>query len=88
MRLVLRLALTERRNLPRLRGIADLLEAVSRRGQRFETEELDRRRRTGQLEIATAIVEGRQPRGLTARQLLERELPIEWRAQEAAVGIQ
>jgi site-specific DNA recombinase len=39
-------------------------------------------------EIATAIVEGRQPRGLTARRLLEGELPLEWRAQEAAVGIE
>ena len=38
-------------------------------------------------EIATAIVEGRQPRGLTARRLLEGELPIEWRAQETAAGV-
>jgi site-specific DNA recombinase len=37
-------------------------------------------------EIATAIVEGRQPRGLTARQLLEGELPVAWHAQEALVG--
>lgn len=38
-------------------------------------------------EIATAIVEGRQPRGLTARRLLEGELPMEWQAQEAVAGI-
>lgn len=37
-------------------------------------------------EIATAIIEGRQPRGLTARQLLEGELPMQWEAQEAAAG--
>jgi hypothetical protein len=30
------------------------------------------------------IVEGRQPRELTARRLLEGELPIEWSAQAAA----
>ena len=34
-------------------------------------------------EIATAIVEGRQPRGLTARRLLDSELPIDWSAQES-----
>ena len=33
-------------------------------------------------EIATAIVEGRQPRRLTARRLLDGEMPIEWSAQE------
>jgi site-specific DNA recombinase len=38
-------------------------------------------------EIATAIVEGRQPRGLTARRLLEGELPLEWQGQEDAVGV-
>ena len=38
-------------------------------------------------EIATAIVEGRQPRGLTARRLLDGELPIEWSAQEALAGV-
>lgn len=37
-------------------------------------------------EIATAIVEGRQPRGLTARRLLAGELPMEWKAQETAAG--
>jgi DNA invertase Pin-like site-specific DNA recombinase len=38
-------------------------------------------------EIATTIVEGRQPRGLTARRLLEGELPVEWEAQETAAGL-
>lgn len=38
-------------------------------------------------EIATAIVEGRQPRGLTARRLLDGELPIEWSAQEVWTGV-
>jgi site-specific DNA recombinase len=38
-------------------------------------------------EIATAIVEGRQPRGLTARKLLEGELPLEWQAQEDALCV-
>jgi site-specific DNA recombinase len=38
-------------------------------------------------EIATAIVEGRQPRELTARRLLEDELPLQWQAQEASVGV-
>jgi DNA invertase Pin-like site-specific DNA recombinase len=35
-------------------------------------------------DLATMIVEGRQPRELTARRLLEGELPIEWSAQAAA----
>lgn len=34
-------------------------------------------------EIATAIVEGRQPRGMTARGLLNGDLPIKWSVQEA-----
>ncbi len=34
-------------------------------------------------DLATAIVEGRQPRELTARRLLNEEMPIEWSAQEA-----
>ena len=38
-------------------------------------------------EIATAIVEGRQPRGLTARRLLEGELPVEWHAQDDALYV-
>jgi DNA invertase Pin-like site-specific DNA recombinase len=38
-------------------------------------------------EIASAIVEGRQPRGLTARRLLEGELPLGWQAQEALVEV-
>ena len=38
-------------------------------------------------EIATAIVEGRQPRALTARRLLDGELPIEWSAQEALAEV-
>ena len=37
-------------------------------------------------EIATAIVEPPQQRGLTARQLIESELPMEWQAQEALAG--
>jgi DNA invertase Pin-like site-specific DNA recombinase len=38
-------------------------------------------------DIATAIVEGRQARGLTARKLIEDELPFDWKAQEALVGV-
>jgi hypothetical protein len=37
--------------------------------------------------IATAIVDGRQPRGLTAGMLIESELPVEWQAQEALVQV-
>jgi site-specific DNA recombinase len=38
-------------------------------------------------ELTTAIVEGRQPRGLTARRLLDGELPMIWDKQEAAAGV-
>jgi plasmid maintenance system antidote protein VapI len=37
-------------------------------------------------DLATAIVEGRQPRELTARKLLEAELPVGWSDQEAAAS--
>jgi site-specific DNA recombinase len=36
--------------------------------------------------IATAIVEGRQPRALTPRRLLDTDWPLEWDAQTALVG--
>jgi DNA invertase Pin-like site-specific DNA recombinase len=38
-------------------------------------------------EITTAIVEGRQPRGMTSRGLLHDELPVSWQAQEAEVSV-
>jgi hypothetical protein len=38
-------------------------------------------------EITTSIVEGRQARGLTARVLLQGELPIDWQAQNAEVNV-
>ena len=38
-------------------------------------------------DIVEAIVEGRQPRGLTARRLLEGELPLRWSEQDATVGV-
>ncbi|MEG3155705.1 recombinase family protein [Sphingomonas sp. RB1R13] len=38
-------------------------------------------------DLATAIVEGRQPRGLTARRLLDGELPIQWSAQEVLAKV-
>jgi hypothetical protein len=38
-------------------------------------------------DITTAIVEGRQGRGLTCRALLDGELPIGWEAQNAEVGV-
>ena len=37
--------------------------------------------------IVTAIVEGRQPRTLTARMLLDAQLPVDWAAQAALLGI-
>jgi DNA invertase Pin-like site-specific DNA recombinase len=37
--------------------------------------------------VATAIVEGRQPRGLTARQLLDGEMAMMWEVQEADMGV-
>ena len=37
--------------------------------------------------IVTAIVEGRQPRTLTARTLLDAQLPVDWSAQAALLGI-
>ena len=37
--------------------------------------------------IVTAIVEGRQPRTLTARTLLDAQLSVEWSAQAALLGI-
>jgi hypothetical protein len=37
-------------------------------------------------QLAAAIVEGRQPYGLTARKLLEAELPVGWSDQEAAAS--
>ena len=37
-------------------------------------------------DIVTAIVEGRQPQGLSARRLLEIELPLAWADQRALLG--
>ena len=38
-------------------------------------------------DIATAIVEGRQPRGMTVRGLLNGELPMEWSTQRALAEV-
>jgi len=37
-------------------------------------------------DITQAILEGRQPRGLTARMLLIRYLPLSWPKQRIALG--
>jgi site-specific DNA recombinase len=37
-------------------------------------------------DIATTIVEGRQPRSLTPRKLLDTDWPLEWNAQAAVIG--
>ena len=39
-------------------------------------------------EIVTAIVEGRQPPGLTARRLRKLELPLAWEAQRRLLGFE
>lgn len=38
-------------------------------------------------DIVTVIVEGRQPDMLTARRLMEMELPIEWGKQRTLLGV-
>ena len=58
-RLLLGLRLPEERDLARLGRIGERLERVARLRQPAETEDFDRRRRSGQLQLPAAIVDER-----------------------------
>ena len=58
-RLLLRLRLAEVRDLPRLGGVGQRLERVAGLRQAAEAEHFDRRRRSGGLDLAAAVVDER-----------------------------